>query len=1008
MTVKPSKLEDHLRRCHPDEIGKDLKYFQTLKVKYEKRPTAHSMFSSTSESNNDGLRASYINSLLIAKFGKPNTIGEQLILPAVEEIVRSSKRARENVSEVSVHVVRKRSYAGEGSSNTPALSWWTEWGASTCRGRAESALRKCRCVWRPPCRGARSTTLTGDRRRSVPLGTRCRKSVFASVQLQMASYLARAPQAHLASERGVTWHTPTPPPRLYHVPATSPPEPLQAMKVGGSAVSGGPAGPPVFRHAGTPPELFRHTPTPPDKHAHRHTPSPGDMKAAAILPPADLYSHLGQQRDKIVRAEDMLSYARSVAGAGVDLSLTRVPLPSAATAPPPPAANGAPLSLSVRDAPTINSLIARAQPRHPPHHARVDQLLERLVPSPVSPHSVIVHSRAAPTPSPPSSNEDSADSCGAPPGAKRKRKPDRTVRVPAPTPPTAAATPPPQPLPPRLSPPPPAFDDQRSKPTAPVGREQELRTDTSPPVLVTVPTSTAPPVVTSTDHTPLENGDATHDKMNGPDIVDADRQDATKPLHTRRKTRSGSAETIDDIAAMIADPDPGAAPPAIHNTETDAPTTVDSLKSVLSSVDHVKPEKKSPKKSPSREREEQISNAEERTTIERAAAVAPRRRSARSSNAEAPNVPVESPSEGRPAESEPTTHKETGEPVAASFVEVENQLQKMFAGLEEETSSAPAPTLDSAASGRPEPPDSGRTRDSPIKRRRSAIAKNKKKRKTSTVPSTDGLPPNKKKTARKKGGGTSGRLRARSKEAVAREAYDSGSNASGASRSRGPYIQIRGPRDSPLSVNVVNATGSAGADDDSEGAHRSRVHPQRAKTADGELRNGLRTRGLHCSTLSLRYDATTPDASWVCAFCERGPHAGAAPGAGAGPEPRPLGDLFGPYTISTDCEEFRELDETTRRRASPGTNASPGVEVWVHEECAVWAPGVLAGGLRVWGLESAVWNARGVRCVRCGRGGAAIACGVRGCPQRTHVWCARVTRWTLDEDRFRAVCPKHH
>ncbi|GBP18753.1 Protein FAM200B [Eumeta japonica] len=85
-SMKPSKLEDHLRRCHPDKIGKDLKYFQTLKEKYEKKSTVHSMFSSTSESNDDGLRASYNISLLIAKSEKPHTVGEQLILPAVEEV----------------------------------------------------------------------------------------------------------------------------------------------------------------------------------------------------------------------------------------------------------------------------------------------------------------------------------------------------------------------------------------------------------------------------------------------------------------------------------------------------------------------------------------------------------------------------------------------------------------------------------------------------------------------------------------------------------------------------------------------------------------------------------------------------------------------------------------------------------------------------------------------------------------------------------------------------------
>ncbi|CAH2008316.1 unnamed protein product [Acanthoscelides obtectus] len=44
------------------------------------------MFASTSQRNDDGLRAPYNISLLIAKSGKPHTIGEKLILPAVEEV----------------------------------------------------------------------------------------------------------------------------------------------------------------------------------------------------------------------------------------------------------------------------------------------------------------------------------------------------------------------------------------------------------------------------------------------------------------------------------------------------------------------------------------------------------------------------------------------------------------------------------------------------------------------------------------------------------------------------------------------------------------------------------------------------------------------------------------------------------------------------------------------------------------------------------------------------------
>lgn len=82
-SMKPSKLEDYPIRCHPDKIGTGLKYFQTLKDKYQKRPTVQSIFASTSESNDDGLLVSYYISLLKAKSGKPYTIGERLILPAV-------------------------------------------------------------------------------------------------------------------------------------------------------------------------------------------------------------------------------------------------------------------------------------------------------------------------------------------------------------------------------------------------------------------------------------------------------------------------------------------------------------------------------------------------------------------------------------------------------------------------------------------------------------------------------------------------------------------------------------------------------------------------------------------------------------------------------------------------------------------------------------------------------------------------------------------------------------
>ncbi|EDW77205.2 uncharacterized protein Dwil_GK22244 [Drosophila willistoni] len=64
----------------------------------------------------------------------------------------------------------------------------------------------------------------------------------------------------------------------------------------------------------------------------------------------------------------------------------------------------------------------------------------------------------------------------------------------------------------------------------------------------------------------------------------------------------------------------------------------------------------------------------------------------------------------------------------------------------------------------------------------------------------------------------------------------------------------------------------------------------KAKKAPHERKN---LRGMHSSTLSNRYDADTTDSSWICVFCKRGPHK------------LGLGDLFGPYLVSIDCDEYR-------------------------------------------------------------------------------------------------------
>ncbi|KAL4132712.1 hypothetical protein QTP88_009821 [Uroleucon formosanum] len=85
--TKPSRLLDHFNKMNSDMKDKDVTYFQNMEKKYVAQPTLSTLFSAASKQDNDGLRESYNISLLIAKTGKPHTIGEDLILPAIKEVI---------------------------------------------------------------------------------------------------------------------------------------------------------------------------------------------------------------------------------------------------------------------------------------------------------------------------------------------------------------------------------------------------------------------------------------------------------------------------------------------------------------------------------------------------------------------------------------------------------------------------------------------------------------------------------------------------------------------------------------------------------------------------------------------------------------------------------------------------------------------------------------------------------------------------------------------------------
>ena len=82
--MKPSIMIDHLKTRHSNKVEKDVQFFIKLR---DSRKTMGGIFGKIDRQNIDGLVASYNISLLIAKSGKPHTIGEKLILPAIQEAV---------------------------------------------------------------------------------------------------------------------------------------------------------------------------------------------------------------------------------------------------------------------------------------------------------------------------------------------------------------------------------------------------------------------------------------------------------------------------------------------------------------------------------------------------------------------------------------------------------------------------------------------------------------------------------------------------------------------------------------------------------------------------------------------------------------------------------------------------------------------------------------------------------------------------------------------------------
>jgi hypothetical protein len=144
---------------------------------------------------------------------------------------------------------------------------------------------------------------------------------------------------------------------------------------------------------------------------------------------------------------------------------------------------------------------------------------------------------------------------------------------------------------------------------------------------------------------------------------------------------------------------------------------------------------------------------------------------------------------------------------------------------------------------------------------------------------------------------------------------------------KGPFVKIAGDRET-----VVN---SSKAEDEISKKPKSCFIDAELRTKVGHEYSTLQTLAYEklfqvaglgfSSAMAQHYDAFTTDETWVCAFCKRGSHHNA------------LGDLFGPYFVQTAKKKKK-------------------FEVWVHEECCVWAPGVGLVGQRLIGLQEAIFS----------------------------------------------------
>lgn len=86
-SMRPNKLRRHIETNHPHLQNQPLQFFQTKLQELELEAPKRKPLPVVTKISEKAMHASYLISLRIAKAGKPHTIGEVLVLPAIKDVV---------------------------------------------------------------------------------------------------------------------------------------------------------------------------------------------------------------------------------------------------------------------------------------------------------------------------------------------------------------------------------------------------------------------------------------------------------------------------------------------------------------------------------------------------------------------------------------------------------------------------------------------------------------------------------------------------------------------------------------------------------------------------------------------------------------------------------------------------------------------------------------------------------------------------------------------------------